>query len=217
MSNTLIPPSFLFRLAIPCYHYDGDWTKVGVKLTERHVITSFDAELNRGPRFAELRMGWNERGIYLHLRTTGKKQTPWCRNTRVDDSDGLSLMIDTRNTQTIHRAGRFCHRFVLLPQGSGRLLNEPTVQLVDIQRAKENPKPTRSDHLNIMSEKRVDGYLLQAFIAADAITGFDPEEHPRLGFSYAVADRELGWQSFSLDPSFPFTHDPSLWGTMILS
>lgn len=216
MSDTLIPPTLLFRLAIPCYHFSGRWTAAGCALDERHVITSFHAELNLGPRFAELRMGWNDAGLYVHLRTTGKAQAPWCRDSRLDDSDGLTLLVDTRNMQDIHRAGRFCHRFVFLPQGSGRLLNEPTVQLVPINRARENPKPAPKGSLHTFSDKRSDGYVLQGFIDADAITGFDPKEHPRLGFSFAVIDRELGWQTFNLGPEFPFMSDPSLWGTLEL-
>jgi hypothetical protein len=217
MSDALIPPALLFRLAVPCYHYDGQWTNHGATLDERYVITSFDAELNQGPRFAELRVGWNAAGLYVHLRTTGKKQSPWCRDSRPEESDGLSLLIDTRNTQNIHRAGRFCHRFVLLPQGSGKLLNEPTAMLIEINRSRENPKVAPPGSLLIQSEKRIDGYLLNAFIQARAITGFDAEEHPRLGFCYAVVDRELGWQTFSLGPEFPFLSDPSLWGTLELT
>ncbi|MCA9168715.1 MAG: hypothetical protein KDB23_13665, partial [Planctomycetales bacterium] len=125
MSETLIPPSFLFRLAVPCRHYSGTWAPTGVELDERYIMTSFHAELNQGPRFAELRLGWNAKGIYVNLRTTGKQQTPWCRDTRIDDSDGLTLLLDTRNVPDIHRAGRFCHRYVFLPQGAGRLLNDP--------------------------------------------------------------------------------------------
>jgi hypothetical protein len=217
MSDALIPPGFLFRLAVPCYYFDGRWTKQGASLGERHVITSFDAELNMGPRFAELRMGWNDAGLYVHLRVTGKKQSPWCRESRPEESDGLSLLIDTRDTQSIHRAGRFCHRFVFLPQGSGRLLNEPTAKLIEIQRARENPKPAPAGSLQVVSEKRIDGYLLSAMISAKAITGFDSTEHPRLGFNYAVIDRELGWQTFNLGPQFPFLADPSLWGTLELT
>jgi hypothetical protein len=41
-------------------------------------------------------------------------------------------------------------------------------------------------------------------------------EHPRLGFCYAVMDRELGWQTFTVGPEFPFAEDPSLWGTLEL-
>ena len=48
------------------------------------------------------------------------------------------------------------------------------------------------------------------------MTGFDPEDHPRLGFSYAVTDREMGWQTFSVGPELPFISDPSLWGTLEL-
>jgi hypothetical protein len=217
MTDALIPSGFLFRIAVPCYHFDGRWTKSGAPLDERHVITSFDAELNLGPRFAELRLGWNDAGLYVHLRVTGKKQSPWCRDSRAEDSDGLSLLIDTRNTQSIHRAGRFCHRFVFLPQGSGRLLNEPTAQMVEINRARENPKPAPAGSLQVLSEKRIDGYLLSALIGAKALTGFDPAEHPRLGFNYAVIDRERGWQTFNLGPEFPFLNDPSLWGTLELT
>jgi hypothetical protein len=217
MTDALVPPAFLFRIATTCYYFDGRWTKDGAPLAERHVIASFHAELNMGPRFAELRLAWNEAGLYVHLRVTGKKQGPWCRDTRIDESDGLSLLIDTRDTQSIHRAGRFCHRFVFLPQGSGRLLSEPTAKLVEIQRARENPKPPPAGSLQVLSEKRIDGYLLNAFISAKAITGFDPAEHPRMGFSYAIADRELGWQTFNLGPEFPFLLDPSLWGTLELT
>ena len=56
MTESLIPAAFLFRLAVPCYRFDGKWTASGAALDERYVITSFDAELNQGPRFAELRL-----------------------------------------------------------------------------------------------------------------------------------------------------------------
>jgi hypothetical protein len=62
----------------------------------------------------------------------------------------------------------------------------------------------------------VDGYLLRAHIPARAITGFDPSEQPRLGFTYAVTDRELGWQTFTVGSEFPFPSDPTLWGSLEL-
>ena len=36
----------------------------------------------------------------------------------------------------------------------------------------------------VRSEKRIDGYILESFIPAAALTGFDMFEHPRLGFTY---------------------------------
>lgn len=216
MSESLIAPPFLFCFSVPCRYSPAVWRAGGVELDESYAIPSFGAELDTGPRFADLRMGWNEAGLLVTLRTAGKKQAPWCRESRVGDSDGLSLLIDTRDMHDIHRAGRFCHRFVFLPQGAGRMLNEPVAQLVEIPRARENPRPAPPGSLQVRSEKRGDGYALQALVAAQAMTGFDPEDHPRLGFSYAVTDREMGWQTFSVGPELPFISDPSLWGTLEL-
>ena len=49
-----------------------------------------------------------------------------------------------------------------------------------------------------------------------AITGFDPQEHPRLGFTYAVIDRELGEQTLTVGSPMPYQEDPSLWATLEL-
>ena len=49
------------------------------------------------------------------------------------------------------------------------------------------------------------------------MTGYDPEQQPRVSIYYAVIDRELGWQTLSLGPEFPVMDDPSLWGEGVLS
>ena len=141
---------------------------------------------------------------------------PWCRESRPDESDGLRLWIDTRDTHNIHRASRFCHQFIFLPSGSGRNLGDPYGELYFINRARENPKAIRHELLKSRSEKRVDGYVLEAHIPAAAITGWDPAEHAKLGFTYAVVDQELGEQTFSCGKEFPYRDDPSVWGTLEL-
>jgi len=100
--------------------------------------------------------------------------------------------------------------------GGGPRLDQPVAEPAIINRARELPKPVAPGSLGVRSEKRIDGYILEAYIPAAALTGFDPGEHPRLGFSYAVIDREIGWQTFSVGPEFPFQEDPSLWGTLDL-
>jgi hypothetical protein len=211
----ILAPTFLFRFAAPLLKYDAAWSAQALQLDDRYRLPSF-GELEDRPVFADLRAGWNAEGLYFSLRVVGKRQPPWCRETRVEDSDGVQLLIDTRDTRNIHRAGRFCHRFVLLPFGAGRRLDEPAARLLPINRARENPKPVSGDALPIRSEVRIDGYLLEAHVPAAALTGYDPAEHPRLGFSYAVADRELGVQTFSIGLGFPFLEDPTLWGTLEL-
>ena len=213
--EALISPTMLFRFAAPCLNTVERWSAAGIKLGEQHRLPCF-AELGGTKPFADVRLGWSEHGIALNVSVRGKQQPPWCRDSRIDDSDGLQIWLDTRNTQNIHRAGRFCHRFAFLPIGSGRKLDEPVAVLLAINRAKESPREIESGALKVRCQRAADGYLLEGFIPAAALTGFNPTDHPALGFSYAVIDRELGWQTFSVGPELPFVDDPSLWGTLDL-
>jgi hypothetical protein len=215
MSETLIPPTFLFRFAVPCYRHKGRSNAKAIKLTEGHRIAAF-GELAGDPLIADLRIGWNHKAIFIQLRVSGKKQLAWCRQNRIEDSDGLRLWIDTRNTHNIHRASRFCHQFVFLPFGAGNKFDEPAAVWLPINRARELSKPIAPTELMVRSQKLDDGYSLEGIIPTAKLTGWAPEDHPHLGFMYAVEDRELGTQTFSVDAEFPYADDPSLWGTLDL-
>ena len=90
-------------------------------------------------------------------------------------------------------------------------------ETLPINRAREPAPPVREGLLKARCESRADGYILEAFIPAEALIGFDPAEHPRLGFTYAVIDRELGEQTFSVGSPMPYQEDPSLWATLELT
>ena len=107
-------------------------------------------------------------------------------------------------------------QFAFLPIGSGRKLDEPLAVLLAINRAKESPREIEPGALKIHCQRLPDGYLVEGFIPAAALTGYSPTDQPAIGFSYAVIDRELGWQTFSVGPELPFLDDPSLWGTLDL-
>ena len=215
MNQPLLSPTFLFRFSVPCQPCDQTWSHEGVQLAKTCRLPCF-GELEDRPLYADVRAAWNDGGLFFTVRVEGKQQPAWCRETRIDESDGLHLWIDTRDTHNIHRASRFCHRFAFLPTGGGRLLDKPVADQLLINRARENAKPIRPGALGVRSEKRIDGYLVEGHIPAEVMTGFEPAEHSRLGFTYAVLDRELGWQTFSLASEFRFQEDPSLWGTLEL-
>ena len=215
MSDALLSPTFLFRFAAPCRYSATVGSSEPISLGDEHVLPSF-AELEGKPLIADVRAAWSEAGVAFAVKVLGKEQLPWCRRTRIEDSDGLQVWIDTRDSHNIHRASRFCHRFAFLPCGCGQSLQQPFAGSVDINRAKERPKPIKANMLRIEKQPQRDGYGLTAFVPAAAMTGYDPAEHGKLGFSYAVVDRELGWQTFSVGPEFPFQEDPSLWGTLEL-
>jgi hypothetical protein len=214
MNEALLPGSFLFRYSVPCLYLEGG-AEFGGSGGEIYRLPNF-TPLDGGPEGPEVRAGWNEQRLSLWLHVTGKRHLPWCRENRIEESDGLHVWIDTRDTHNIHRASRFCHYFVFLPTGGGHRLDEPVAEQLLINRARENARPIRPGTLRAKSDKRSDGYLLEAHIPADALTGFDPVEHPRLGFNYCITDRELGLRTFNCGPEFPFRDDPSVWATLEL-
>ena len=215
MTEPLLPERFLFRFAVPCRYRERLWADSGIGLDESHRLLGL-AELEGRPAPADVRAAWNETGLAFSVRVAGKKQKPWCRASRPEDSDGLQLWVDTRDVHNIHRATRFCHWFAFQPQAAGRGTGKPTAEILPIHRARDHPNPVASTKLKVRSEKRVDGYLLEVFIPAEALTGFDPAEHPRLGFTYAVLDRELGEQTLGPGSPMPYQEDPSLWATLEL-
>jgi len=215
MSEPLVAPSFQFRYAVPCQYRKPLWTSDGAILDEPYRLLDLGV-LDRRHSFAEVSVAWSEEGVAFGVRLQGKRQLPWCRESRLADSDGLRVWLDTRDTHDIHRATRFCHQFIFLPAGGGRRLDDPVADQMLVARARENPHPVRPGVLKVRREKRVDGYLLEALVPAEALTGFDPDQTPRLGFQYALVDRELGVQTFSCPPEFPYHEDPSLWATLEL-
>jgi hypothetical protein len=211
----LLPPRFLFRFAAACRYHDPLWTKHGAELGEEYRLLRLP-ELDEQPVWADVRAAWSEAGMAFSVHVQGKRQPPWCRAARPEDSDALQIWIDTRDVHNVHRATRFCHRFIFLPCGAGRNLDEPVAERLPIHRAKELPNPHADGLLKAYCRRQGNDYQLDAFIPAETLTGFDPAEHPRLGFTYAMIDRELGEQTFSVGGPMSYQEDPSLWATLDL-
>jgi hypothetical protein len=215
MSEPLIPNRLLFRFSLPCLYRDRLWTAAGAGLDERFGLPNL-ASLEDHSAFADVRAAWNESGLAFSVMVQGKRQAPWCRASKPEDSDGLQIWIDTRDVHNVHRAGRYCHRLLFLPAGDGPASDQPLAQTLPINRAKEQPRPISPEQLAVISKKRPGGYLLEAYVPGEALTGFDPREHPRLGFTYSVIDRELGEQTLTIGSPMPYQEDPSLWATLEL-
>ena len=216
--NSLLSPRFLFRFSVPLHRKQPLWGPTGLQLEDEYKLPDL-AALDSGTAsterpFADVRMAWDTTGVAITVDVTGKNQPVWCRESRLEDSDGLVVWIDTRATHNIHRASKYCHSYVFLPAGGGRQSNEPLGDQLLINRARENARPIRPRELQVHSKVAKDGYHLAAFMPAVALGGFDPANHRSLGFTYAVIDRELGLATFANGPAFPFGEDPSCWATL---
>jgi hypothetical protein len=219
--NTLLAPRFLFRFSVPVLRHDTNWKTSGIELGESHRLLNL-AELDgntadRERRYADVRAAWNPQGLIFNVTVTDKSQPLWCRDERLEDSDGLQVWIDTRATLNIHRASRYCHRYAFLPAGGGRSNTDPVADQLLINRARENARPIRPRELQVAAKITKAGYWLSAFVPAAALGGYDPLQHRELGFTYSVYDRELGLQTFATGAAFPFQEDPTCWAMLELT
>lgn len=213
----LLPPGFLFRVAMPVKRL----TKFPAEIVSPPQLSPDFAlpdvgTLAQGSRAGELRIGWHDRGLAIQLEVQGRKVRPKCDYGQVLNSDGLQIWIDTRNTQNIHRASRFCHHFCVLPTGASRDRTAPVAKQIPIARAREEAPLSDSRLLLASSEVREDGYLLRLWLPAECLNGYAPDSNSHLGFYFMVRDHELGDQYLSLGAEFPFDQDPSLWWTLDL-
>lgn len=216
--TAVVPHRFLFRYSFPVRRV-ARMPKKGrrlLNLPENCELSSL-SELDGSRSFAQIRVAWNERGLGVSVDVSGKTQPLECRLAEPTQSDGLQVWVDTRNTQSIHRASRFCHHFCLLPTGTGKKADQPTATQLPIARAREEMTLAKPKQIGISVEHRSDGYRLEAWFASEILNGFDPEANPLLGFYYALRDAELGEQFLTVGHEFPFSRDPSLWSTLELS
>src|SRR5262249_12884156 len=112
----LLPHRFLFRYALPV-RYDRKLPGSGKKLLglgpefARADFSPFE----KSPPLGELRLAWKEKGLGFAVEVREKKRPLECPSDAPEAGDGLRVFIDTRNTQNIPRASRYCQQFCLFP------------------------------------------------------------------------------------------------------
>jgi len=213
--TTVVPPRFLFRWSFSVPHWPAPPNGDGPppELSDAHRLPPL-GDLDGLPEFATWRVAWHEEGLALDVTISGKTEPVRCNPLDPATSPGVHVWIDTRGTQNVHRATRFCHRFALLPVG--RHKQQPTVTALPIGQGREGGSLDASA-VRIASQLREDGYRVRAWFPADSLTGYDPQSHARLGFYGIVRDAELGLQTLTVGNDFPYESDPSLWQTLELA
>ncbi len=214
----LVPNRQLFDFEIPI-RYRPDAASLSGDLTgwnEGHRLPDLCLLDGQQP-FAPVYAAWNESGLYVATRVGDKRRPLACDPRQFWKSDHLRLCIDCRDTRSIKRASRFCHQFYLLPSGGGVTGRQPVGGAHKLQRAREDAPLAPPGALSVGAQVTADGYTLEAHIPADCLNGFDPVEHPRIGFYYMLEDREHGQQYLTVGDELYWYVDPSTWATAVLS
>ena len=215
--NVKIPARAFFNFAFACPYRSEDPTVDGDlgDWDENSRIPDLTSIEGKQP-FADLYMAWSNAGLFfaVHVRKAPALKVQPARPLR---GDGLQLWVDTRDVRDAHRASRYCHHFYFLPTGGGKGGRRPLGGQVRIRRARAHAKVCDSGQLQVASRVSRSNYRMEIHLPASVLTGFDPEENRRLGFTYLLRDRKLGRQFLTMDETLPVSVDPSLWATVELA
>jgi hypothetical protein len=215
---TLVPARFLIRVAHPCPYIKALPRPDDDRLLDLPEVCRLEnfAAMDGKRNFADVRLAWNDFGLAFQVEVRGKDQAPQGDAGRPRGSDGATLWIDTRDARASHRASRYCHQFHFLPTGGGPDHDQPVFAQTKINRALHDAPLASAAGVPFRCVHRAGGYVLEAFLPAAILNGFDPEHNPRLGVYYGIRDVELGEQVLSVGPEFPYWEDPSLWSVLEL-
>lgn len=205
---SIVPHSFYFRHSISVPETSALPRKSGqlLKLPVSASLPDLTFQA-KSKLWGDVRIGWNNAGLGIALEVK-QKQHP------ATQADYLQVWIDTRDTKTIHRANRYCHLFQFRPVSGTAKKPKPTCSQLTINRAQSDAAQADLSEIQLWSKLKTNGYQLEAWIPASALTGFDPASYPQMGFYYNIFDSELGEQFMIVDQEFPVGQDPSLWATL---
>ncbi|MCL2330764.1 MAG: hypothetical protein FWC56_05630 [Phycisphaerae bacterium] len=216
----LVPNRLLFRFELPLRHcpampIDGNLSHwpAECRLPD---LSPIDGS-SHIPSFGQVWMGWNQAGLYVAIRVDGRNSPFRCDPKQYWKGDNLRLCTDMRDTRDIKRGSRYCQQFYFLPAGGGRDGQSPIAGVAKVPRASENAPQVANDLLQIASQRSGSTYTLEAHIPAAALSGFDPDEHRRIGIYYMLEDVELGQQYLTVGDDLNWNIDPSTWATAVLT
>jgi hypothetical protein len=218
MGASLLPHAFWFRLTAHCPRID-EIPRLGPRgrlldLTDSAALPELSSLEGRAA-WATVRVGWNPRGLGIAI--LADRSNPREGADRPEGFAEVNLWVDTRDTRNVSRATRFCHRFgARLTLQEDRKTLHADVSQRPIARAMADAPICSSHLLQARAELNRSGWILELFLPAQALHGFDPETNRRLGFAYQVSDHEREDQFLGVGRDFPLGENPSLWATLEL-
>ncbi|UCF34434.1 MAG: hypothetical protein JSV78_03850 [Phycisphaerales bacterium] len=216
--NALVPNRFLFDFEFPLRYrpapivIDGDEGK----WSDEELLPRL-GEIDGREDFAEAWACWNETGLYFACRVTGRKRPLRCDPKGFWLGDNVRICTDMRDARSIKRATRACQQFFLTPIGGGASGKEPVAGVNKFKRARDDAPPIDPDEIEIASRVTKTAYTLEAHIPANCLSGFDPVDHPRIGFYYIIEDRDRGQQYLTVGDDLYWYVDPSTWASAVLA
>jgi hypothetical protein len=210
MLEELIPldPVHFFAFQVDCHYVKSK------RLEKKHLLPDL-SEFHDATPFAEVSIGWHERGVHLLVLVSGRFDQPDFPNFQAADS--IELFFDTRDVKTTGYTTRFCHHFYFLPDPFQT--NGDFIRAGEITRFRTDDVHELCDasQLRVEASQEEKGRLVNIFIPSECLCGYDPAQFDRLGFTYRINRISGVRQNFSAsDADFPIESQPSLWASLKL-
>lgn len=182
----------------------------GKELSSSSLLPS-TAQLLSEEAFANVQMGWNQTGIFLSIHVHKPLEKSFYPS--LDRGDAVELFIDTRDLKSAGFNTRFCHHFFFLPETvDGKNAGEITRF-----RTEDSHPLCDPNDLTVKCFKKKHEYILNIFLPAHCLVGYDPDQFDRLGFTYKIHRVGGDPQHFSVSSSeYAIDQQPSLWSSVKL-
>ena len=216
--SKLVPNRFLFDFEFPLRYRAKPPVLTGdlVGWKDEFLLPDL-GPIDGAKTFGSVWASWNDDGIALACRVADKSTPLRCNPKVFWRGDNLRLCTDTRGTRNIHRASKHCQQFFFLPTGGGKNGSDPIAGSAAINRARQTAPIVPPGSIPIVAKISKTGYTFEAYIPASALYGFDPAEHPRIGFYYILEDADHGQQYLTVGDDLNWHIDPSTWATALLT
>lgn len=204
----LTPVNF-FQINFDC-HPVGERFPHLVAPPKKYILPDL-SDLCSEPHFAKVAMGWNKEG--LEFLVESGKPVRHCTYPDITRGDSCEIFIDTRDVKSAGFNTRFCHHFFFLPEAveghhAGEITRFRTEDVHELCDPKE---------LKVKAHIKPNAYILNIFIPAQCLYGYDPEQFDRIGFTYRINRPEGPAQHFSvITEDYQIDQQPSLWSSVNL-
>jgi hypothetical protein len=213
--SPLTPINF-FQLSVGCHELPKGavFPSINAKNYAKYLLPD-TSELCGDQEFAKIAMGWSKEGIEIFAKVENPTDDTHRKvyYPEVERGDSLEVFIDTRDVKTATFNTRFCHHFFFLPEAiEGRFAGEITKFRTEDVHPLCDPADLK---VKVVNQKGC--YTLHAFIEANALVGYDPDQFKRFGFTYRMNRGEYTPQHFSIvTDDFQIDQQPSLWASVNL-
>lgn len=210
---SLSPVNF-FQISVDFSYIDPKKKSEGFCLTaqnyQKYLLPNTSALCNQS-YFADVAIGWNQEGIEAFVKI--KQPFQQIQFPEISKGDSVELFIDTRDVKTSGYNTRFCHHFYFLPEAADGLNAGELTRF----RTEDRHELCDPNELQARALLKDNNYFMNIFIPAHCLTGYDPDQFKRLGFTYRINRAKDDPQHFSvISEEYQLEQQPSLWSSAVL-